>query len=137
MIISGMTLMTGMTNKEQLIEDYDIKKLEKAERLCSEVYGYYYSSVNSGPFCRRLETIIKKLELLIATAKIDCYGAMTTGVIETKTRATKRKRKYYRHCGVCGERHEQSDMIRTDESPNGWICEDCSVTLHPEYDCDE
>ena len=36
-----------------------------------------------------------------------------------------KKRKYYRKCGVCGCRHEQSEMIRTDKSPNGWICVDC------------
>lgn len=36
-----------------------------------------------------------------------------------------RKRKYYRKCGVCGSRHEQSEMIRTDTSPNGWICTAC------------
>lgn len=28
-------------------------------------------------------------------------------------------RKYYRKCGVCGERHEQSEMIRTNDSENG------------------
>lgn len=47
------------------------------------------------------------------------------------------KRKYYRKCGVCGERHEQSEMIRTDNSPNGWICFDCHKAKHPEYDIDE
>ena len=31
----------------------------------------------------------------------------------------KKKRKYYRKCGVCGERHEQSEMLRTINSPNG------------------
>ena len=41
--------------------------------------------------------------------------------------AEKKKRKYYRKCGVCGERHEQSEMIRTDESPNGWMCLDCKM----------
>lgn len=37
----------------------------------------------------------------------------------------KPKRKYFRKCGVCGCRHEQSDMVRTDNSPNGWICFAC------------
>lgn len=48
--------------------------------------------------------------------------------------ADKKKRKYYRKCGVCGHRHEQSKMIRTNESPNGWLCIDCYVAEHPEYD---
>lgn len=47
------------------------------------------------------------------------------------------KRKYYRKCGCCGERHEQSEMIRTDNSPNGWICVDCQNKEHPEYEIDE
>lgn len=36
-----------------------------------------------------------------------------------------------RKCGICGERHEQSEMIRTDNSPNGWICFDCHNVEHP------
>ena len=35
------------------------------------------------------------------------------------------KRKYFRKCGICGERHEQNDMIRCEDSPNGWICKEC------------
>lgn len=49
----------------------------------------------------------------------------------------KKKRKYYRKCGVCGERHEQSDMIRTNQSSNGWLCMECHLHFHPEYDCEE
>lgn len=37
----------------------------------------------------------------------------------------KKKRKYIRKCGVCGIRFEQSEMIRTEASPNGWLCCDC------------
>lgn len=38
----------------------------------------------------------------------------------------KRKpRKYIRKCGVCGERFDQSHMIRTINAPNGWICIEC------------
>lgn len=36
-----------------------------------------------------------------------------------------KKRKYFRKCGFCGSRHEQSDMVRTGRSPNGWICREC------------
>ena len=39
--------------------------------------------------------------------------------------AKKTKRKYYRKCGICGRRHEQSEMVRNDSSPNGWFCFDC------------
>lgn len=39
-----------------------------------------------------------------------------------------KKRKYFRKCGCCGERYEQSEMIRTDDSPNGWMCEECYNT---------
>lgn len=45
----------------------------------------------------------------------------------------KKKRKYYRRCGICGERHEQSKMIRTDDSPNGWSCFDCHHAEHKYY----
>lgn len=49
----------------------------------------------------------------------------------------KKKRKYIRKCGVCGERHEQSEMIRAIISPNGWICIKCNWMFHPEYDIEE
>ena len=39
--------------------------------------------------------------------------------------------------GDCGERYEQSDMIRTNQSPNGWLCVECHLYFHPEYDCEE
>lgn len=47
------------------------------------------------------------------------------------------RRKYYRKCGVCGERHEQSEMIRDNNSPNGWICEDCYHEEYPDYEIEE
>lgn len=47
----------------------------------------------------------------------------------------KPKRKYFRKCGVCGGRHEQSEMVRTDLSPNGWICYDClEENEDPDYE---
>lgn len=36
-----------------------------------------------------------------------------------------KKRKYYRKCPYCGKRLEQSEMIRTNTSPSGWVCKDC------------
>lgn len=48
-----------------------------------------------------------------------------------------KKRKYFRKCGLCGERHEQSDMLRTNESPNGWMCLHCHVGEHTEYYIEE
>lgn len=47
------------------------------------------------------------------------------------------KRKYIRKCGICGERHEQSEMYRTEQSPNGWLCADCLNRIHPEYGTEE
>lgn len=52
----------------------------------------------------------------------------------TINKERKKKRKYYRKCGVCGERYEQSEMIRTNQSPNGWLCFDCCNVEHPEYE---
>jgi predicted RNA-binding protein YlxR (DUF448 family) len=49
----------------------------------------------------------------------------------------KKKRKYFRKCGICGQRHEQSDMVRTNESPNGWICIKCWSDLYPKYEIEE
>ncbi len=53
----------------------------------------------------------------------------------------KKKRKYFRKCGDCGKRFEQSLLIRTNKSPNGWFCCDCYVDFqiveHPEFDIDE
>ena len=46
----------------------------------------------------------------------------------------KKKRKYYRKCGLCNIRLEQSDMIRDLCSPNGWICRECKWKQHPEYE---
>lgn len=64
------------------------------------------------------------------------YGyAWLTGLATLKERTKqKKKRKYYRKCGICGERFEQSEMIRTNGSPNGWLCWDCHSIKHPEYE---
>ncbi len=62
---------------------------------------------------------------------------LTKKQLQRRIQRDRHRRKYYCKCGICGERYEQSEMIRTDESPNGWICEDCRATLRPEYDCDE
>ena len=45
-----------------------------------------------------------------------------------------KKRKYYRLCGICGSRFEQSDGVRDNGSDTGWICDDCYNELHPEYE---
>lgn len=58
-------------------------------------------------------------------------------ILRRNIMAEKKKRKYFRKCGICGEQHEQSEMIRTDESPNGWMCLDCHNIEFPEYDTDE
>ncbi len=65
------------------------------------------------------------------------YNGRNGSSLYQKYAEEKKKRKYYRKCGICGERHEQSDMIRTNESSNGWLCVDCYNSEHPEYDTDE
>ena len=35
------------------------------------------------------------------------------------------KKKYFRRCGCCGDKIEQSGIIRNERSPNGWLCKDC------------
>ena len=51
------------------IEEFDIRKLEKARDLVEEVSGFYYMSVNSGDLCDRLSTITKKLQSVITEAR--------------------------------------------------------------------
>jgi hypothetical protein len=41
--------------------------------------------------------------------------------------------KYYKVCGICGERYPQSSMIKDGGSDTGWVCRDCLIDLHPEY----
>jgi len=43
------------------------------------------------------------------------------------------KRKYYRRCGICGDRDEQSNMYRDDGSPNGWLCLSCFEGKHIDH----
>ena len=50
--------------------------------------------------------------------------------------AKSKKRKYYRTCPYCGKKLEQSQMIRTNESPTGWICKHC-FDKENFYDWDE
>lgn len=62
------------------------------------------------------------------------YAWLTGFATLKKQTKQKKKRKYYRKCGICGERFEQSEMIRTNNSPNGWLCFDCHNAERPEYD---
>ena len=64
-------------------------------------------------------------------------GTLMTPNHKLRREPQQKKRRYFRKCGVCGERDEQSDMIRTDNSPNGWICHECVLREHPEYDIEE
>ena len=54
-----------------------------------------------------------------------------------KAKTQKKPRKYFRKCGICGDRHEQSEMIRTNESPNGWLCVHCHQDAHTHYYAEE
>ena len=60
------------------------------------------------------------------------------GVSVKNNNPNKKKRKYFRKCGVCGNKLEQSDMVRTNKSDNGWACEMCYNELtEPVYDENE
>lgn len=48
-----------------------------------------------------------------------------------------KKRKYYRKCGCCGRRLEQSEMVRSDEFPGGWVCHECFDLEHIDYGIEE
>lgn len=39
-------------------------------------------------------------------------------------------------CGICGELNEQSEMVRDHGSDTGWLCVDCHMAQHPEYEED-
>ena len=56
------------------------------------------------------------------------------GYANTKKKkpAARKKRKYFRKCGHCGIRQEQSEMVRYDYVQGGWICVDCYQLIHPE-----
>lgn len=50
-----------------------------------------------------------------------------------KNNKTKKNNKYYKVCGICGERYPQSSMIKDGGSDTGWVCRDCLIDVHPEY----
>lgn len=77
---------------------------------------------------------IKVLNIIHGDKALAGYAWLTGFATLTERRKRKKKRKYYRKCGVCGERYEQSEMIRTNNSPNGWLCWDCNNIAEPEYD---
>lgn len=52
-------------------------------------------------------------------------------------RIKKKRRKYFRKCGICGERYEQSEMLRTNFSPNGWLCTDCGLEKTEDFDSED
>ena len=83
---------------------------------------------------RKEKDKIKVLNIIHGNEAFAGY-AWLTGFATLKERTKqKKKRKYYRKCGICGERHEQSEMIRTNNSPNGWLCFDCHNIAETEYD---
>lgn len=36
-------------------------------------------------------------------------------------KSSAKRRKYYRRCGICGERYEQSEMVRDSRASSGWL----------------
>lgn len=63
-------------------------------------------------------------------------GSATVGYMSKNKDNTKDKpkRKYFRKCGVCDVKAQQSKLIRVSPqiSPNGWICADCLEEIESE-----
>ena len=65
---------------------------------------------------------IEQLENFMMNGVISLLEAEQKKQVDSKP---SKKRKYYRKCGLCGKRYEQSDMVRTNRVDNGWLCHDC------------
>lgn len=52
-------------------------------------------------------------------------------------KSSAKRRKYYRRCGICGERYEQSEMMRDSRASSGWLCVDCHMSKCIGYDEEE
>lgn len=84
---------------------------------------------------RREKDKVRVLNTIQGDEALYAYAWLTGfATLKNRTKQNKKKRKYYRKCGICGERLEQSEMIRTNDSPNGWLCFDCYNAKHPEYE---
>lgn len=91
-------------------------------------------SVYADAVCERITANLCAISLWLHHDEV---MRVTGGAKSAKRGAASGKRKYFRKCGVCGERHEQSEMYRTAQSPNGWLCHDCMLKEHPEYATEE
>lgn len=69
-------------------------------------------------------------------AQIDSGAAQYSSNKQNQKASTKR-RKYYRKCGICGERYEQSEMVRNSRASSGWLCVDCHMSKSIGYDEEE
>jgi len=45
-----------------------------------------------------------------------------------------KKKNEKKECGVCGERFSKEEMIEDYYSDTGYVCADCYIGLHPEYE---
>ena len=48
------------------LEEYDIKKLKEARNIINKVYEYYFGALGYSRKQKRLETILRKLDELLA-----------------------------------------------------------------------
>lgn len=51
------------------VDRFDIDRLETARNNIFAVYGYYYSAPGYRAFCNRLDTILNKMDEVIAIAE--------------------------------------------------------------------
>ena len=41
------------------------------------------------------------------------------------TKKAPKKREYFRHCPICGDKYNQKDMVRMYGSTYTWVCKEC------------
>lgn len=83
----------------------------------------------------KVKQYIEQLENFMMNGVISVLEAEQKKQVDSKP---SKKRNYFRKCGFCRKRLEQGDMIRTDKSPNGWLCVECyHEYTEPNYDENE
>lgn len=97
-------------------------------------YDCYSPDVATLCVAKRIGEKIKILNVIQGENASHIYRLLTGNTKLENQVKQKKKRKYYRKCGICGERYEQSEMVRTNQSPNGWLCFECHNSEHLEYE---
>lgn len=51
----------------------------------------------------------------------------------SENKGNRKNVKFFRVCGLCGEKYQQSAMIRNKKSSTGWVCRDCFEDENSDY----